>query len=51
MVRFPNASHAASIVGAPAVRTAQNDALLGWMNKYVLGIEDSTEAAPEPAAE
>ncbi len=51
MVRFPNASHAASIVGAPAVRTAQNEALLGWMNQYVLGIEAVPEAAPEPAAE
>ncbi len=40
MVRFPNASHAASIMGAPAVRTAQNDALLGWMNRYVLGKTD-----------
>ncbi len=37
MVRFPNSSHAASIYGAPAIRTAQNDALLGWMNQYVLG--------------
>lgn len=44
MVRFPNASHAASIFGAPAVRTAQNDALLGWMNQYVLGKTDQTPA-------
>ncbi|MCC6803083.1 MAG: S9 family peptidase [Anaerolineae bacterium] len=42
MVRFPTASHAASIFGAPAVRTAQNDALLGWMNQYVLGKTDQT---------
>lgn len=48
MVRFPKASHAASIFGAPAVRTAQNDALLGWMNLYVLG---KTEQTPEEVAE
>ena len=51
MVRFPNASHAASIFGAPTIRTAQNEALLGWMNQYVLGIEAEPEAAAEPAAE
>ncbi len=48
MVRFPNASHGASIFGAPAVRTAQNDALLGWMNLYVMG---KTEQTPEQVAE
>jgi dipeptidyl aminopeptidase/acylaminoacyl peptidase len=37
MVRFPNSQHGESIVGSIAVRKAQNDATLGWMNKYVLG--------------
>jgi dipeptidyl aminopeptidase/acylaminoacyl peptidase len=37
MVRLPNSSHAGSIMGAPAVRKAQNEALLDWMNRYVMG--------------
>jgi dipeptidyl aminopeptidase/acylaminoacyl peptidase len=37
MVRLPASPHAASIFGPPEVRAAQNEALLGWMNRYVLG--------------
>jgi len=37
MVRFPASPHAGSIAGDLATRRAQNDALLGWMNRYVLG--------------
>ena len=37
MVRLPGGSHAASIFGEPALRRAHNDALLGWMNRYLLG--------------
>ncbi len=37
MVRLPGSPHGGSINGLLAVRKAQNDALLGWMNKYVLG--------------
>ena len=37
MVRLPNASHAESIFGYIAARKPQNDATLGWMNRYVLG--------------
>lgn len=44
MLRLPGGAHAASIVGAPALRTAQNAALLDWMNRYVL------QAAASPAA-
>jgi dipeptidyl aminopeptidase/acylaminoacyl peptidase len=40
MVRLPGSSHGGSKVGAPAIRRAQNEALLGWMNKYVLGKEE-----------
>jgi dipeptidyl aminopeptidase/acylaminoacyl peptidase len=39
MVRLPASFHAASIRGAPVVRRIQNEALLDWMNRYVLGIE------------
>jgi dipeptidyl aminopeptidase/acylaminoacyl peptidase len=39
MVRFPGSSHAGSIVGPIPVRKAQNEALLDWMNRYVLGLE------------
>ena len=37
MLRLPNSSHVGAIAGAPPIRKAQNDALLGWMNRYVLG--------------
>ncbi|MFN8528851.1 MAG: S9 family peptidase [Anaerolineae bacterium] len=51
MLRMPNSPHAGAIMGAPAVRKAQNDALLEWMNRYVLGkIESPAEAKSEMAA-
>jgi dipeptidyl aminopeptidase/acylaminoacyl peptidase len=38
MLRFPNTPHGGSILGPITHRRAQNDALLGWMNRYVLGV-------------
>jgi dipeptidyl aminopeptidase/acylaminoacyl peptidase len=43
MLRLPNSPHAGSIVGPPILRRAQNEALLNWMNCYVLGIEPEEE--------
>lgn len=40
MLRFPGGAHAASIFGPPIIRRAHNEALLGWMNRYVLGTGD-----------
>jgi dipeptidyl aminopeptidase/acylaminoacyl peptidase len=37
MLRLPDSSHAGSIRGKPALRRAQNTALLEWMQRYVLG--------------
>lgn len=37
MVRLPNAAHAAAIAGAPVNRRVHNEALLEWMDRYVLG--------------
>jgi dipeptidyl aminopeptidase/acylaminoacyl peptidase len=37
MVRLPGASHAGSIMGEPIIRRTQNEVLLEWMDKYVLG--------------
>lgn len=36
MLRLPGGAHAASIRGKPPLRRAQNEALLEWMNRYVL---------------
>ena len=36
MLRMPGADHTASILGKPVYRHAQNQALLDWMNRYVL---------------
>jgi len=36
MLRLPHSPHAASLNGALAVRRAHNEALLDWMNKFVL---------------
>lgn len=37
MLRLPNSSHAASINGPVYIRRAQNEALLDWMQRYLLG--------------
>jgi dipeptidyl aminopeptidase/acylaminoacyl peptidase len=39
MLRLPGSPHAGSMEGEPIIRRAQNEALLGWMKKYVLGKE------------
>jgi dipeptidyl aminopeptidase/acylaminoacyl peptidase len=36
MLRFPNTSHGGSVRGPIGHRRAQNEALLDWMNRYVL---------------
>ena len=35
MLRLPGGSHAGAIGGKPAIRRAQNEALLEWMRRYV----------------
>ncbi|MBX3085204.1 MAG: S9 family peptidase [Anaerolineae bacterium] len=37
MLRLPGSPHGGSIAGPPIIRRAQNEALLEWMNRYVLG--------------
>jgi dipeptidyl aminopeptidase/acylaminoacyl peptidase len=37
MVRLPNSPHLGSFYGDPEVRKYQNEVLLDWMNRYVLG--------------
>lgn len=39
MVRLPKSPHVGSIAGAPIVRRVQNQVLLDWMNRYVLGLD------------
>ena len=36
MLRLPNSPHAGSIIGPVELRQAQNDALLDWMNRYLM---------------
>ena len=38
MVRFPNSAHTMSINGSPLMRKTQNEEILKWMNRYVLGL-------------
>lgn len=51
MLRFPNTPHVGSILGPIGHRRAENDALLEWMNRYVLGVAspDEKELAAAPA--
>ena len=53
MLRFPNTSHSGSARGPLGHRRAQNEALLDWMNRYVLDAglerEEEEEAAAAPA--
>ena len=39
MLRFPHTGHHGSMVGPPSHRHAQNEAMLDWMTRYVLGNE------------
>ena len=39
MLRLPGSPHSGSIGGPLEIRRAQNEALLDWMNRYVLGTE------------
>ena len=39
MLRIPGNSHGATRRGTPIARRTQNDAMLAWMNKYVMGID------------
>ena len=45
MLRIPNSSHIGTIAGAVPARRAQNEALLDWMHRHVLG---GGRAAAEP---
>jgi dipeptidyl aminopeptidase/acylaminoacyl peptidase len=49
MLRFPNTPHSGSLIGPIGHRRAQNEALLDWMNRYVLG-ETSSASARELAS-
>jgi len=37
MVRLPNSTHLGSILGPVVARRTQNEVLLDWMNRHVLG--------------
>jgi len=37
MLRLPESPHVGSIGGPPAIRRAQNEALLEWMNRFIQG--------------
>ena len=50
MLRFPNTSHGGSVRGPIGHRRAQNEALLDWMNRYVLGAAAETEEEQAAAA-
>jgi hypothetical protein len=56
MLRFPNTPHIGSLIGPIGHRRAQNEALLDWMNHYVLAetppaVSDGLQALrSDPAA-
>ena len=50
MQRLPNSSHGESIAGAPLIRKTQNEVLLEWMNRYILGIEPEKPTEEKPKA-
>ncbi len=41
MLRLPGAAHAGTIDGDPVNRRVHNEALLDWMNRYVLGMDSA----------
>src|SRR5690242_14290774 len=50
MLRFPNTPHSGSIRGPIGHRRAQNDALLDWMNRYVLDVASGKSEKAAAAA-
>ena len=56
MLRFPNTPHIGSLIGPIGHRRTQNEALLDWMNRYLLAetppaVSNSSQALlPDPAA-
>jgi dipeptidyl aminopeptidase/acylaminoacyl peptidase len=42
MLRFPGTPHGGSVIGPIGHRRAQNEALIDWMNRWVLGVETGT---------
>lgn len=49
MLRLPNSPHAGAIYGPPPIRRAQNEALIEWMDRWLLG--RAPRAAGEPRQE
>jgi dipeptidyl aminopeptidase/acylaminoacyl peptidase len=47
MLRFPNTPHSGSVLGPISHRRAQNEALLDWMNRYVLAAAGDSAAEQE----
>jgi len=43
MLRLPGVGHAGAIMGPPAVRRAQNEAMLDWFNRYIPGMAGTSE--------
>jgi dipeptidyl aminopeptidase/acylaminoacyl peptidase len=41
MVRLPESSHAATIIGNPMIRRVGNEVLLDWMDRFILGKTNS----------
>jgi dipeptidyl aminopeptidase/acylaminoacyl peptidase len=50
MLRLPNEFHEGSITGGLPARRAQNEALLDWMNRYVMGKNPSSRATAQAKA-
>ncbi|HEX3453589.1 MAG TPA: S9 family peptidase, partial [Gaiellaceae bacterium] len=50
MLRFPGTPHSGSVIGPIGHRRAQNDALLDWMGRYVLGVPVEASEADVLAA-
>jgi dipeptidyl aminopeptidase/acylaminoacyl peptidase len=50
MLRFPGTPHAGSVFGPIGHRRAQNEALIEWMNRYVLGVETKAREEEKVAA-
>ena len=47
MLRLPGSPHVGSIAGPPQIRRAQNEALLEWMNRYLMPAAEGAVASDE----
>lgn len=51
MLRLPNSSHGGSVVEPPIARKTQNQAMVAWMDRHILGKEKTFSESEQDDSE